>query len=182
MFKSFSKSFTLLEVILAITILTIAVGGIFALVSQTIASVSVTQSRLIASYFVQEGVEIVKNIRDTNWLKLQPWNQGLEEGDWEGDYQTGSPPDYLSLTPCFFPCQYEDLHFLGIDNQSFYSYNYPPENKTIFKRKITISDGEDLNDPPDGEMDRLKISVEVFWKDRGKIYSIAAQEYLYNWK
>ncbi len=180
--KSFSKSFTLLEVILAITVLTIAVGGIFTLVSQTIASVSATQSRLIASYFVQEGIEIVKNIRDTNWLKFQPWDQGLEEGNWEGDYQTGAPPDCPSLAPCFFPCQYESLHFLGIDNDGFYGYNYLPENKTIFKRKITISDGEDLDDPPDGEIDRLKISVEVFWKERGEIHSIMAQEYLYNWK
>jgi len=72
------KGFTLLEVILAITILTIAVGGSFALISQTIAAVSVIQSKLIASYLVQEGMEIVKNIRDTNWLKNQPWDQNLE--------------------------------------------------------------------------------------------------------
>lgn len=169
------NSFTLLEVILAITVLTIAVGGSFVLVSQTIASISVVQSKLIASYLVQEGIEIVKNIRDTNWLKIQPWDQGLDGGDcWEGDYQTGAPPDYPSFTSCPFPYQYENLRFLGIDEDGFYIYNYLPENKTIFKRKITI-----LKEPE--EPDRLKVSVEVFWKERGKMHSIVAQEYLYNW-
>ena len=92
------NSFTLLEVILAITVLTLAIGGSFVLVSQAIASVSAVQSKLIASYLVQEGIEIVKNIRDTNWLKIQPWDQSLEEGDYGVYY------DDLSLTECPSPC------------------------------------------------------------------------------
>jgi len=181
--KSISpKGFTLLEVILAITVLTIAMGGSFALISQTIASVSTIQSKLTASYLAQEGIELVKNIRDNNWLKFQPWDQGLEGGDcWEGDYQTGAYPGYSSLTSCPFPYQYDNLRFLGIDENGFCGYSYFPGNETIFKRKITISDKEDLDDPPDGEIDRLKVSVEVIWKEKGKIQSIKAQEYLYNW-
>jgi len=176
------KSFTLLEVILAITVLTLAVGGSFVLISQTIASVSVVQSKLTASYLTQEGIEIIKNIRDNNWLKFQPWDQSLEGGDcWEGDYQTLSPPDYPLLTSCPFPYQYDNLRFLGIDENGFYGYSYLSGNETIFKRKITISDKVDLDDPPDGEIDKLKVSVEVLWKEKGKTQSITAQEYLYNW-
>ena len=178
--KSFSKSFTMLEVILAITVLTLAVGGSFALISQTIASISVIQSKLIASYLAQEGIEIVKNIRDTNWLKIQSWDQGLDGGDcWEGDYQTGVPPDHPSFTSCPSPYQYDDLRFLDIDENGFYSYSFG--DPTIFKRKITISDKVDLDAPLDGEMDKLKVSVEVLWAERGKMHSIIAQEYLYNW-
>jgi len=179
--SSNSKSFTILEVILAITVLTLAVGGSFVLISQTLASVSVVQSKLIASYLVQEGMEIVKNIRDTNWLKFQSsWDQGLDEGDcWEGYYQTGAPPDYPSFTSCPRPYQYENLSFLRIDENGFYGYFFG--DPTIFKRKITISDKVDLDDPLDGKIDKLKVSVEVLWKERGKMYSIIAQEYLYNW-
>ena len=180
--KSFSESFTLLEVILAITVLTLAIGGSFILIQQTIASVSVVRSKLIASYLAQEGIEIVKNIRDNNWLKIQSWDGALEEGDcWEGDYQTLSPPDYPLLTSCPLPYQYDNLRFLGIDENGFYGYSYLPGNKTIFKRKITISDKVDLDDPPDGEIDKLKVSAEVLWAERGKLHSITAQEYLYNW-
>jgi len=179
--KSISpKGFTLLEVILAITVLTIAVGGSFTLISQTLASVSVVQSKLTASYLTQEGIELVKNIRDNNWLKFQPWDQGLEERDYEADY------DDLSLTECSSPCDYDhdyNLHFLKIPDQGF--YNYDLGDPTIFKRKITISNKEDLDkDPekdPEEKPDRLKVSVEVLWKEKGKTHSITAQEYLYNW-
>jgi hypothetical protein len=182
MLKSFSKSFTLLEVILAITVLTLAVGGSFILISQTIASVSLAQSKLIASYLAQEGIEMAKNIRDTNWLKIQPWDQNLNEGAcWEGDYQTGAPPDYPSFVSCPYPYQYDDLRFLGVDEDGFYSYSYLLGNESIFKRKIVISDKVDLDDPPDGEPDKLKVSVEILWEERGKSHSLIAQEYLYNW-
>ena len=180
--KKIKNGFTILEVILAITVLTLAVGGSFILISQTIGSVSVIQSRLIASYLIQEGLEIARNIRDSNWLKNQPFDQNLDEGDcWEGDYQTGAPPDYPFLTSCPFPYQYENLSFLGIDGSGFYGYNYSSGNETIFKRKITISDRVDLDDPPDGQKDKFKVSVEVLWKERGQLRSLAAQEYLYNW-
>jgi hypothetical protein len=184
--KSFSKSFTLLEVILAITVLTLAVGGSFILIQQTLASVSAVQSKLIASYLAQEGIEIVKNIRDNNWLNFQEWDQGLEAGDcWEGDYQTGAPPGYSSFTSCPYPYQYDNLRFLGIDGDGFYGYSYFPGDETVFKRKITISEKEDLDkDPeqdPEEKPDRLKVSVEVLWEERGKTHSITAQEYLYNW-
>ncbi len=173
------NGFTILEVILAITVLTIAVGGSFILISQTIGSISVIQSRLIASYLIQEGLEISRNIRDSNWLKSQPWalDQSLEEEDYEADYLTVLLPDPL---PCSPVCQYDNgLRFLGIDGNGFYSYS--PGNETIFKRKITISDRVDLDDPLDGQIDKFKVSVEVFWREKGQIRSLAAQEYLYNW-
>jgi hypothetical protein len=176
------RSFTLLEVILAITVLTIAVGGSFALISQTIASVSVVQSKLTASYLAQEGIEIIKNIRDTNWLNFQLWDQSLDGGDYEVDYLTAILPDSL---PCSPFCEYDNLELLGIDQDGFYGYNYLLEHKPIFKRKITISDKEDLDkDPekdPEEKPDRLKVSVKVLWAERGKFYSITVQEYLYNW-
>jgi hypothetical protein len=172
------NSFTLLEVILAITILTLAVGGSFVLIQQTVGSVSQVQSRLIASYLLQEGIEIIKNIRDSNWLKGNDFDYGLEKNSIGEGYEV----DYndLDLTPCTLPCDYDNnLHFLGIDGNGFYGYDYSLGNETIFKRKITISDKVDLDG--DEKADKLKVTVEVFWKERGKNYSISSQEFLYNW-
>lgn len=159
--------FTLLEVILAITILTLAAGGSFVLIQQTVGSVSQVQSRLIASYLLQEGIEIIKNIRDSNWLKGNDFDNGLDAGDWEIDCSQSS------LNSCLPPCDYNNnnLHFLKIDGGF---YNYSEGADTRFKRKITIS-----KEPE--EPDRLKVSVEVLWKERGKNYSIKSQEFLYNW-
>lgn len=75
------NAFTILEVILAIFILTVAVFASFSLIQQTVVGVSLNQSKLIAYYLSQEGVEIVRNIRDTNWLNNRTWNQGISSSE-----------------------------------------------------------------------------------------------------
>lgn len=175
--KKNHQAFTLLEIILAITILTLAVGGSFALISQTVGSISIIRSKLIASYLAQEGIEIVKNIRDSNWLKEIAWDEGLPDSSGcQGDCCGGvCEADYTSqsLTRSYGS-------YLYIGNNGFYSYGSGSQTK--FKRKITISNKEDLDDPPDGEIDRLKVGVEVEWTERGRTYQVRAQEYLYDWK
>ncbi|MBM3283921.1 prepilin-type N-terminal cleavage/methylation domain-containing protein [Candidatus Gottesmanbacteria bacterium] len=75
--SSKEKSFTLLEVMMAIFVLTIAVGASYILIQKTFIASSLTQSKLVAYYLAQEGVENVRNIRDTNWLNDVPWNEGI---------------------------------------------------------------------------------------------------------
>ncbi|MCK4474140.1 type II secretion system protein [Candidatus Parcubacteria bacterium] len=163
------KGFTLLEVILAITILTIAVSGAFILIIQVISASAAVQSKLIAFELAQEGIEIVKNIRDTNWLEQTTipgisWDDGLDAGSWEADYIS----EDLSRS-------FGSGTYLYIDAHGFYSY-FPSANQTKFKRKITIS--KEVEQP-----ERLKVSVEVFWDDKGKIHQhIIVQTYLYNWR
>ena len=66
-----------MEVILAIFILTVAVFASFSLIQQTVVGVSLNQSKLIAYYLSQEGVENIRNIRDTNWLQGKDWLEGI---------------------------------------------------------------------------------------------------------
>jgi type II secretory pathway pseudopilin PulG len=165
------NSFTLLEVMIAITVLTLAVGGSFALVQQTLIAASSNQSKLIAHYLAQEGIEIVKNIRDSNWLeqRITPtisWDEGLAEGEWEADYDDEELTQY-----------YNGGNFLNIDANGFYSYSLGEETK--FKRKIIISDKEDLNG--DEKPDKMKITIQVEFKERGRTHKIETIEYLYNW-
>jgi len=49
--------------------------------SQIISYINVSTLRITASYLAQEGIEIVKNIRDTNCLeRASSWNYGLANG------------------------------------------------------------------------------------------------------
>ena len=57
-----SKSFTLIEVLVATFVITLGVAGGLVVVSQTTAFTQITSSRLTATYLAQEGIEIVKNI------------------------------------------------------------------------------------------------------------------------
>lgn len=158
------RGFTLLEVIAAIFVITVGVIGGMTAIQRTITLISFSFSQLTAAYLAQEGIEIVRNIRDGNWLKGSPWNDGLPQGDWEADYQTQAlnddyDGDYLNLI---------DIDGDGFDD--FYSYS--PGTQTKFKRKITII--------PDGP-NILRVSTEITWSERGTFQSFSAQENLYKW-
>ena len=154
-----NRGFTLLEGLVAIFLITVGIGGAYVLTSQTISSAKISSQKLIAAYLVQEGIEIVRNIRDTNWLEETSWNDGLSSGDWEADYQT------QNLTQSYAG------HYLNIDSNGFYSYS--SGSPTIFERKINIT--------PEGS-DILKVTVQVEWQERGRTHQIKAQENLYNWR
>ena len=158
------KSFTLIEVLAAIFLITVGVMAALIVINQTTVFTQVTSSRLVASYLAQEGIEIVKNIRDSNFLKIhkgiiaeEHWIDGLTgcEGGCEADYDDSglvSADRYLKINGGF--------------------YNYDSGIETAFKRKITIT--------PDGS-DILKVLVEVSWTERGRTHQVTAQENLYKW-
>jgi len=154
--------FTLVEVLTAIFVILVGIVGALAVIQQTITYTALSSSRLVASYLAQEGIEIVRNIRDGNWLEEAAWDDGLGGGDWEADYTT------QELTDTY------DGDFLNIDSNGFYSYS--AGSPTKFKRKITIVSDLDGSDP------RLRVSVLVEWQQVGKNNQVTAQEYLYNWR
>jgi len=167
------KSFTLIEVLVAIFLITVGIAAALIVINQTTIFTQVTSSRLVASYLAQEGIEIVKNIRDSNFLKIhkgiiaeEHWIDGLTgcEGGCEADYDDSglvSADRYLKINGGF--------------------YNYDSGTDTVFKRKITIFDLLDLDDPPDGIPDQMKVQVLVSWQERGREHQVIAQENLYKW-
>lgn len=165
--------FTLLEVLIAIFLLTFGIGGAFILINQTMVSSQLTSSRLQASYLVQEGIEIVRNIRDSNFLKV---HKGIAGADW-----------LAGLTACAPGCEadFNDTNLVVFSDRYLKIgggfFNYDSGQESSFKRKITISDLTDLSDPPDGLNDRIKVLVEVSWLERGRSHKVTAQELLYRW-
>jgi len=110
---SIKRGFTILEVIVAIFVLTVAVGGSFVLIQQTLIAASLAQSKLAAHYLAQEGIEIVRNIRDTNWLKQRSdelnffWDTDIiplelplgESRDCIADYNDDGLSDFVEEKP-----------------------------------------------------------------------------------
>lgn len=163
--KSFFQSnagFNLLEVIIAITVITIGLLGAFTLANKTISSGKISANRVTAASLSQEGIEIVRNIRDSNWLAGNPWNQGLAAGDYIVQYDDTSLRAFSNT-------------FLKIDSNNFFVYD--SGNDTVFKRKITITNN------PDGDAGTEDIGVrsEITWTERGRSHSLSAEDRLYNW-
>ena len=77
------KGFTLIEIVVAIFLLTVGTMGAFSLIQQTIAFTSIASAQLAATYLAQEGIETIRNIRDSNFLANSTWDNGLASSDWQ---------------------------------------------------------------------------------------------------
>lgn len=158
--KSFNqKAFSLLEVLIAIFILTIGITGAVSLITYSISSVAIAKSQVIATNLAQEGIELVRSIRDSNWLEDVAWDNGLGAGDYRIQYDNGS---LLSLA---------GNPVLRVDSNGFYQYD--SGTNTFFRRKITISDIS---------ANEIKVISEITWSERTRSFSVSAENRLYDWK
>src|SRR3990167_10853612 len=72
-FTFYEKGFTLLESLVAVAILTVGISTAALLVVQSIQVGGKIQKRIVAAHLAQEGVEVIRNIRDSNWLSGGNW-------------------------------------------------------------------------------------------------------------
>lgn len=168
-----NNGFTLAELLIAIFVLTSGIISAYIMIQNSINATTSAKMRTIAAYLAQEGIEIVRNIRDTNFLEKarnpdNAWNEGLISGNYQADYRSPGLKD-PSLNVCPNPCGFSNLWFLRKNNNDF--YNYSIGEQTDFKRKITIQ----------GETDILKVIVTVYWLEKSIVKEISIQENLYNW-
>jgi len=123
------KAFSLIEALVAISILMIGILSAFILVIRTLANIPHVQSRLIAANLAQEGIELVRQIRDTNFINSATFRSGLESGEYQIDASE------RTLYP------FNQIDFLKFDHENkIYSYNSGDKNPFFFQRKIVISD------------------------------------------
>jgi len=100
-FKNNKSGFTLTEVMIGMMILTVAIVAASNLLVGVVSSNRQNTNSLQAYYLAQEGIEAVRNIRDTNWLhnidymgddsglfsKLEygkTYSLGINSGSWSG--------------------------------------------------------------------------------------------------
>ena len=79
--KQYTKGFTLLETLIAVTILVTALVGPMTIASNGLNSAFFARDQVTAFYLAQEGIEFVRYVRDTNTLRNQPLADG-DKKDW----------------------------------------------------------------------------------------------------
>ncbi|MDB5265241.1 MAG: seg [Parcubacteria group bacterium] len=65
------QGFTLVETMVAITIVMLAIAGPFTVVQSSVNAAYVARDELIATSLAQEGLEFARNVRDVNYLNGQ---------------------------------------------------------------------------------------------------------------
>ncbi len=186
------KGFTLVETLVAITILILGITGTYVAVSQSISSGVYAKEQVVAIYLAQEGVEMVRNMRDNNGIQnsYNPpvnWLHGISETPNDPCYFSTDPDnpgkscyqDVTSQTPTFYPCadvgncpvMREDPNAGGLFGGGFYGYN-PSDPATIYTREIHLSK---INDH------EVSVTVTVTWS-RGIINrQFTVRENLFDW-
>lgn len=165
-----ARGFTLVETLVAITILMIAIVGPFYSLQQAITASQVSRDNLIASSLAQEGVEYVYFIRNSNYLAGRAWDAGLSSC--QGSRGCMVDPTQNTISQCAtgsWPaggCAALRLSPTGLYTQSG---SYPT---TRFTRKVEVQTVSAT---------QMKVVVTVLWSTNRANYSIVLTEDLYNW-
>jgi len=165
------KGFSLIEILVAFVIITTSIVAIFSLVVQNIQVQKVNKDFLVASMLAQEGLELVRSIRDENWLDL------ANPGTWDGidDTDDTFSVDYnytIDRTPNVVSDGGAQLYF---DTNKFYTHNSTAPNvATQFYRMIKI---DDATAPT-----YISVSSHVQWKVNGVTKNYIAETLLYDWR
>ncbi len=185
------RGFTIVEVLIALTIFSIAVAGVITVASQGGLTINIARNKLVATYLADEGVELVRGFRDTNVAGVSAGSRGT---GW-ASFMTGIA---LCTTSTSVSCDIDATNSAGATifpnvtnivscpvsgcplyydtSSGFYkdtwSAGIPPSS--VFTRKITV-DAVSLS------TDEVTVTSTVTWKDGITPESITHTEELFNW-
>lgn len=162
--KKNKKGFTLIEVITILFVISLGMIGVLSLIVQNVQSQSLNKDTLIAYQLAQEGVELIRQVRDTNWREGRDWNANLAVGDY---YM-----DYTDLTPN--PAPTKSYGNLRQDADGMYLNNplFVFSSGTNFYRIISIQTRDT----------GMLVVCNVYWSDHGRNYIYTLEAALYNWR
>jgi len=152
---NFKKGFTLLEALVAVSILMVAVMAPITIAQKGLSSAIYSKNQMIASYLAQDALEYVKNIRDENARTAGAganWLDGLEDCMSPGSCNIDTIDGFIESF---------DNSVLKKDGNGFYGFEGGED--TIFTREIKIeitSNGQF----PDGELsNEALVTAIVKW-------------------
>lgn len=77
------QAFTLAETILAIAIIALVITTAYGLSQSSLRIGRNSINQFIAYHLAEEGLEVVRNARDSNWLQNKQWRNELQDGEFE---------------------------------------------------------------------------------------------------
>jgi prepilin-type N-terminal cleavage/methylation domain-containing protein len=159
------KGFSIIEIMAVIFIVTVGMVGMLTLVYQSIKVQRFNKHTLIAYQLAQEGIELVRVIRDNNWQASE--RQGLDTVLPSGSYCL----DYNNIT---INTGSEDYCELFLNDLDLYTHTTTSQ-RTPYTRTIEIS-------PIVGyEGEAVLVSVEITWQESGGTMNYIAETKLFDW-
>lgn len=180
------KGFTLVETLVAITVLLVAIGGPLSIAQQGLSAAFFSRDQVSAFYLAQEAIEYVRKVRDGNGIKTAGgtptyWLLGLDSEC------TGANPCYfdaydggaaISCGASCPPLRYDTSRFT-------YGYDGSDE-ETIFTREVRVTPvvpgpPSSCGSPPCPSIEAV-VSVTVSWQTRNIPKTMTVIDHLFNWQ
>jgi len=188
----------IMELLVAVFVIVTGIVAVLALSISTITTARASINSGESTKLSREGLEVARNIRDSNWLKIDQgeldfslWNDGLHEGNdydavaqfnpenhqWELAYNNSNYRLRRRSDGLYIYYDYDSDLPESMFSRTIYTfpicYNETSEEETV------MGQGESCTaDPQIG----IKVKSVVTWSEKGNDKSVTAEENLYNWR
>jgi prepilin-type N-terminal cleavage/methylation domain-containing protein len=159
-------AFTLIEIIVVLFVISLALLGMLSLITQNIRAQDYNKKAVIANQLSQEGVELIRRIRDNNWRNGNFFYNNLATAI--GD-RTSYYMDYNDSLPTILVN--EDEAKLQVNDEGYFVHD-PLYDDSGYRREIEVELVDDH---------RFRIISTVYWTSMGAEQDYKVETILYDW-
>jgi Tfp pilus assembly protein PilV len=167
--KSNIAGFSLLETVVVLMIMAVGLVSIINLTVDSLRAQTLNRNTLIAYQLAQEGLDLIRNVRDTNWARGDDWNQHISTttgpANFKVDYSHWQPQEISNISQAKLQVSSTTGFYLHDSNS--------PDSP--FSRMVTIT-------AVSSSSPSSTVSVLVKWTDQGAVHQYQLETTLYNWK
>lgn len=165
--RNSNAGFTLIESLVAISILLLSISAPLTIASKGLASSFFARDQITAFYLAQDAVEYIRNARDNNFLSGTSWLSGFPDTS-GASFTVDTTDGIMSLCPGGGCAVLEYNNSTG-----FYSYNDPNGKPSIFTRSVSINA---IN------ANEVIISVKISWSTGTFNRTFSIKENILDWQ
>ncbi|MDP3953752.1 MAG: prepilin-type N-terminal cleavage/methylation domain-containing protein [bacterium] len=158
------KGQLLIEAMVAVSLMLVGLLGIFGVLSRSLGLSRVAADQFVAVNLASEGIEIAKNILDSNYKAGAAWNAGFSTDG--TNYRVGYQSEVLNAPGC--------KKELYLNSQGYYDCQAVSGVSSKFTRVLEVE-----NVGPN----QLNVISKVNWTGRGGLKSeIEVEDHFYSWR
>ncbi len=177
------RGFTILETLIAISIISLAVGGVFSAVRTGLIGSIISKDETRAFFLAQEAIEMLRQKRDSNRLvsintgTTVDWLAGIAENSASDPCRAGGTcrADSTNQTLAYCGSSWGSCSNLLQDTD--YRYGYVSGNSTRYKREIQIECSGVCS-----ASDEARVTIRVTWSKGTNNYELKVKTLLMNWR
>lgn len=171
-FSKRQKGFTLVETLVAITILLVAITGAYSAAQTGLSGATYSRDQVVAIYLAQEGVEQIRNMRDENGIAGRNWLTGIAQNNGDPCY-FGSSCTVDTVANTLASCGSGTCPTVRTDTTNGFYGSNPAWTPTPFTRSITLTQISS---------DEVQIVVTISWSKGLSNRSFRVRENIMNWQ